>query len=381
MSRIALTGATVFDGAQLHPDAVLLLDGARIAALTDHVPAGVPVQRLAGGVLAPGMVDLQVNGGGGRMVGAQTDAAALAQLCAVHARLGASGGILPTLITDRPEVTAMVIAAAIAASDAPGFLGLHLEGPHLDPRRKGAHDAALIRPMSDSDCDLLCAAAPRLPRLLVTVAPEAAAPARITRLVQAGVIVSLGHSDTDAAGAQRAFDAGATMATHLFNAMSQLGNREPGLVGAVLSGDAMAGLIADGRHIAPDSLRIALAARPQGLFLVSDAMAVAGTDLPDFTLGGRRVLRSGGRLVLEDGTLAGADLTLPQAVAWLIRDLGVAPARALAMSTAIPAAAIGRDGSHGHIAPGRAADLVHLSPDWQLAAVWQAGRKLTIAGA
>lgn len=374
MNRLALTGATVFDGVQMHPDAVLLLEGERIAGLSDHVPVGAREQRLAGGVLAPGMLDLQVNGGGGRMVGAGTDAAALARLCALHARLGATGGILPTLITDRPEVTDQVIAAGIAARDAPGFLGLHLEGPHLDPRRKGAHDAALIRPMTDTDCDRLCAAAAALPCLLVTLAPEAAAPDQIRRLVRAGVIVSLGHSDTAAAGAEAAFAAGAQLVTHLFNAMSQLGNREPGLVGAVLAGNAMAGVIADGHHIAAATLRVALAARPQGLFLVSDAMAVAGSDLDQFTLGDRRVLRRAGRLVLEDGTLAGADLTLPQAVARLIRDLGVAPERALAMASHIPATALGLAGTHGRIATGRRADLVHLTPDWQLAAVWQAGQ-------
>lgn len=372
MTRRALTGADVFDGTVLHPGAVLVLDGAQVVDIRSDVPAGVAEQQLGGGVLAPGFVDLQVNGGGGAMVGPATDAAQLARICAAHARLGATG-LLPTLITDRPEVTAQVIAAGIACIGTPGFLGLHLEGPHLDPRRAGAHDPALIRPMTDADCAALCDAAARLPALMVTLAPCAATPDQIARLASAGIIVSLGHTDATCAEATAAFAAGARAATHLFNAMSGLGHREPGLVGAVLSGGMAAGIIADGVHIAPEVLRIALAARPDGLFLVSDAMAVAGTDAADFTLNGRRVLRQQGRLVLENGTLAGADLTLPQAVARLVR-LGVAPERALAMAGAVPAALIGAPA--GHLRPGDRADVVHLGPDLALSAVWQAGGRV-----
>lgn len=372
MSAFALTGADVFDGTRLHPGAALLLEGAEVIGISRDVPAGMAQHRLAGGLLAPGFVDLQVNGGGGAMVGPTTDAAQLARICATHARLGATG-LLPTLITDSPEVTARVIAAGIACRGVPGFLGLHLEGPHLDPRRAGAHDPALIRPMTEEDCFALCAAAARLPALMVTLAPCAATLDQIARLAAAGVIVSLGHSDATCAQAQAAFAAGACAATHLFNAMSGLGHREPGLVGAVLAGNAAAGIIADGHHVAPEVLRIALAARPQGLFLVSDAMAIAGTAASDFTLNGRRVLRQAGRLVLETGTLAGADLSLPQAVAQLIR-LGIAPERALAMAGAVPAALIGAPA--GHLRPGDRADIVHLDAGLALAGVWQAGQRL-----
>lgn len=373
MTRLALTGATVFDGTRMHPDAVLVLDGPRIEALRSDVPQGVAAHPLPGGVLAPGCIDLQVNGGGGVMVGPATDAAQLARICAAHARLGATG-IMPTLITDRPEVTARVIAAGIACAGVPGFLGLHLEGPHLDPRRAGAHDPALIRPMEEADCQALCAAARQLPALMVTVAPCAVTPGQISRLAQAGVIVSLGHAEASRAEAQAAFAAGARGATHLFNAMSPLGHREPGLPGAVLVGTASAGIIADGVHVAPEVLQIALAARPEGLFLVSDAMAVAGTDASEFLLNDRRVLRRGGRLVLENGTLAGADLSLPQAVAFLIRRLGIAPERALAMAGRVPAGLIGANA--GDLAPGGPADLIYLDGDWTLQGVWQAGARV-----
>ena len=229
--------------------------------------------------------------------------------------------------------------------------------------------------MDDADLVRLCDAAKRLPALMVTLAPEGATGAQIAALRRAGAIVSLGHSDCTAGAAQAAIAAGATCATHLFNAMSQMANREPGLAGTVLDSRIPAGLIADGLHVAPQVMRVALAARHDGLFLVSDAMSVAGTALGEFRLGGRRIIRTGGRLALEDGTLAGADLSLPQAVAVLVA-AGIAHRRALAMATSVPAAVIGRAGERGAIAPGRPADLVHLADDWRLAQVWRAGEAL-----
>jgi len=374
MTRTALAGAAIFDGTVLHHDHVLLLEDGRILDIGTTLPAGFAQTTLDGGVLAPGLLDLQVNGGGGEMVGPDTDTAMLDRICTTHARLGATG-ILPTLITDSPATTARVIEAAIACRH-PGLAGLHLEGPHLDPRRKGAHDPALIRPMTEADCDLLVAAAGRLPALMVTLAPASASLEQIARLDRAGVIVSLGHAEATHAEASAAMAAGARCVTHLFNAMSQLGHREPGMVGAALTGHAHVGLIADGYHSHPASLRLALAARPEGLFLVTDAMAVAGTDTDHFMLNGRKVWRREGRLVLEDGTLAGADLTLPQAIALLVRDLGTPLERALAMASAIPAALIGADASRGHIAPGRRADLVHLGADLALRASWIAGTQV-----
>ncbi len=368
--RKVYTAGSVFDGQSLRRNRSVVIEDGRVTAIEDTSDG----EDLGGGLLAPGFVDLQVNGGGGRMVDGATDASVLAGICAAHARLGATG-VLPTLITDTPDAMRQVLAAGIAAADAavPGFLGLHLEGPHLDPRRKGAHDPGLIRAMEEADLVLLCDAAGRLPALMVTVAPEAVTPAQITRLRGAGVVVSLGHTDCSLAVARAAIAAGARCATHLFNAMSQLGNREPGLVGAILDGTLAAGVIADGIHVAPETLRIALAARPEGLFLVSDAMAVAGTTETELRLGGRRILRREGRLTLEDGTLAGADLSLAQAIEVMVRDVGLAPERALAMATSVPAQLIGAQGRAGHLRPGAPAHMVHLGEDWTLRQVWRAG--------
>jgi len=373
--RQVFTGARVFDGATLHDGAALVIEGDRVAGIVPEgaAPGGAQVA-LAGGILSPGFLDLQVNGGGGVMLG--DGPGSIPVMLAAHARLG-STGLMPTLITDTPEVTAAVLAEGVAAGRAglPGFLGLHLEGPHLDPRRKGAHDAALIRPMDDADLARLCEAAGALPALMVTVAPESVTAEQIARLAGAGVIVSLGHSDCDCAQAKAAFAAGARCVTHLFNAMSPLGHRAPGLVGAALdSPGVMAGIIADGVHVAPEALRIALAARPGGLFVVTDAMAVARSQLTEFTHQGRRILRRDGRLTLPDGTLAGADVTLPGAVAHLVA-LGVAVETALAMATALPARLIGA-ADRGRLRPGARADLVHLAPDLTLAGVWQAGARL-----
>lgn len=365
------TGAAVFDGIALHHHTALRVVDGRIAG-----PGTGREVRLDGGVIAPGFIDLQVNGGAGRMVDGFCTADDLADICDTHARLGATG-VLPTLITDTAEATSKVIAAGILAAErkTPGFLGLHLEGPHLDPRRKGAHDPRLIRRMEASDLVVLLNAAKRLPALMVTLAPEAATHDQISQLSRAGVIISLGHTDCTAETARSAFDAGARCITHLFNAMSQLAAREPGLVGAALAAQIPAGVIADGIHVAPDALRTALLANSSSLFLVSDAMAVAGTDMTAFTLNGRQILRHDGRLSLADGTLAGADLTLPRAVSMLIK-FGIRLETALAMAGARPAAVLGLGDRLGHLVPGRIADMVHLAPDGTLAGVWRSGRQI-----
>ncbi|TRW97730.1 N-acetylglucosamine-6-phosphate deacetylase [Paracoccus sp. M683] len=372
MTQGVLVGRAVFDGARLWPETGVVIRDGRIEALIPAASAPAGAQRHEG-VITPGFVDLQVNGGGGLAVGAGTDAAALARICATHRSLG-SAGCLPTLITDTPEVTASVLAAGVEAARRgfPGFMGLHIEGPHLDPRRQGAHDPALIRPMGPEDLDRLCVAARALPALMVTLAPEAAQPEQIAALSQAGAVVSLGHSDCSYEQAIAAMRAGARCVTHLFNAMSQIGHRTPGLAGAALASDCAVGLIADGFHVHPATMRLSLAARGQGVFLVSDCMALAGTDQQEIQLHGRRIRREGGRLVLPDGTLAGADLTLPRAVQVLVEQVGIPVERALAMASSVPAAVVGAAGEYGAIAPGRRADLLLLGADLgPVGAIWE----------
>ncbi len=380
MTRMAFTGARVFYGGTLHENIALVIEGGRVLDLrpSSRLPEDLPRRNLREGILAPAFVDLQVNGGGGVMLGDDPSVATLRTMAETHARLGATT-ILPTLISDTPAKVASAIDAVAAAVDGgvKGIAGLHLEGPHLDPARAGAHDPSVIRPMEDSDLRMLCEAAARLPVLKVTLAPEAATPAQIAALVEAGVLVALGHSNCRLDAARETTDAGARLVTHLFNAMSQLQGRSPGLVGAALSdGRLSAGLIADGVHVHPVSMKAAVAAKrgPGRIYLVSDAMAVAGTRRSSFEIGGRKVLRANGRLTLTDGTLAGADLTLWRAVQVMVEEVGLAQAEALATATQIPADIIGSRA--GRLDAGCPADFVHLGEDLELRGVWRGGLKL-----
>ncbi len=381
---IAYAGARIFDGTHWHDDSALLIaSGAVESIVPARALSGQPVEWLDGGMLVPGFVDLQVNGGGGVLFNDAPTLEGLRTICATFARYGTTA-LLPTLITDTPEVTARAIAAGIAAAEAnvPGFLGLHLEGPHLSLARKGAHDPALIRPMTDSDLAALLLGRQRLPNLLTTVAAETVTPQQIARLTGGGVVVSVGHSDAAYATVEAAVAAGATMATHLFNAMSQIGNREPGVTGAALAdGRLDAGLIADGIHVHPETIGMALRAKrgPGRIFLVTDAMSVTGTDLTSFTLNGRTIHRKDGALRLADGTLAGADLTMIEAVCFMHRTVGLPLEEALRMASAYPAAALGIAERAGRLGAGAAADFVLLGDDLTVAATWIGGRRVFAA--
>lgn len=383
--RFALFGARIFDGDAWHDDAALVVQGGLIEGVMPAKAVPASVERIAAGgdILAPGFVDLQVNGGGGVMLNDRPDVATIGAICRAHAPFGTTA-LLPTLITDTPEATAAALAAGAEAAreKVPGFLGLHLEGPHLSIARKGAHVPALIRPMTDADQAALIAARAGLPVLLTTVAPEAVSPEQVAALAGAGLVVSLGHTDTDYATAQAFADAGASMVTHLFNAMSQIGNRAPGLAGAALDGGALsAGLIADGIHVDPAVMGIALRAKlgPARIFLVTDAMATIGTAMTSFTLNGRTVHRRDGRLTLADGTLAGADLDMISAVRFVHRRIGLDLGEALRMASAYPAQAVGQAHRIGRLAKGMAANIVALGRGLDMAGVWIDGEKVFTA--
>lgn len=360
------TGADIHDGTRLHRGSVLaqLQDGSRRMLDPLEVPQGTPAAGLERGVLCPGFIDLQVNGGGGVMFNDTPDVATLRRIARAHRGTGVAG-FLPTLITDTPDRTQAAIEATVdaIAIGVPGIIGLHLEGPHLSFARKGAHDGALIRPMQEADLALILRAAKRLPNLMVTVAPENITNTQISAMAEAGVIVSLGHSDEDYESCMAAFDAGARCVTHLFNAMSQMTSRAPGLVGAALArGGVHAGLIADGIHVHPASMRNALAAKAEGVFLVSDAMATAGSDITSFMLNGREVYRKEGRLTLADGTLAGADLEMGRAVHTLTHAVGIPLEAALAQAISGPLALL-RDASGLGQVETAGQPFVHYDPE------------------
>ncbi|MGV8832112.1 MAG: N-acetylglucosamine-6-phosphate deacetylase [Devosia sp.] len=382
---LAISGARIFDGQAWHDEGALLIEFGMVSAIVPvgAVPTHAQAIHLDGGSLVPGFVDLQVNGGGGVLFNNDPSVAGIRTICAAHAQFGTTA-LLPTLITDTVAVNIAAIAAGAGAAEqaVPGFLGLHLEGPHLSLARKGTHDPALIRPMDDGDLERLIAARSDLPNLLVTVAAETVTAAQIQALAKAGIIVSLGHSDASFADAKAAYAAGATMATHLFNAMSQIGNREPGMVGAMLSTPGVhAGLIADGIHVHPAAIELALRANSGAghIFLVTDAMSQTGTDLTELTLNGRTITRSGGALRLADGTLAGADLDMIDAVLFMHKTIGLPFEEAVRMASLYPAQALGVDDTHGHLGPGAIASFVHLGPDHDVRATWIAGTRVFCA--
>ncbi len=374
--------AAIFDGDATRRDHGLVIEDGRVTAVAPRadLPGTNDTIDLGDTLIAPGFVDLQVNGGGGVLFNEGPSVEAIATICAAHARHGTTS-LLVTLITaDRPTTEA-AIAAGVAAHKAnvPGFAGLHLEGPHLSVGKRGAHAAELVRPMTSEDREVLIDAARSLPALMVTVAPESVTDADCEALRDAGAVVSIGHTGATIAEAASTARAGATCVTHLYNAMSMLHHREPGLVGAALDlGDLSAGLIADRIHVHPAAVRIAIAAKrgPGRIFLVTDAMSTIGTDLDTFTLDGRVVRREGGALRLEDGTLAGADIDMVAAVKFMVDEIGVSLEEALRMASPYPAEVMGMAPGRGRLVAGSRADFVCLTTQLDLKGAWIAGRRV-----
>lgn len=375
----AIIGARLFDGIEWHDGCALVIEARRVKAIVAaaDVPAGA--ERIDGHsmLLVPGFIDLQVNGGGGALLNEEPSVEGIRQICTAHAKFGTTA-LLPTLITDTREVRSATIHAGLQAKAAgvPGFLGLHLEGPHLSVARKGAHDPSLIRPMDDADLAEMLDCIRALGVLMVTVAPENATKDQVRALADAGVVVSLGHTDVGYETAVAYAKAGARTVTHLFNAMSGLGHREPGVVGAALAtGTLHAGLIADGYHVDPASMGIALRAKtgPGQIFLVTDSMSPIGTDMTSFQLNGREILRKDGRLTLADGTLAGADIDMLSSVRFVHEKLGLPVEEALRMASAYPADAMGLASHKGRLKPGADADFVLLTQELGMGSTWIGG--------
>ena len=373
--------ARVFDGHATIGRRIVLIEAGRIAALADRAPDGVAVESLPEGcVLAPGFVDLQVNGGGGVLFNDALTVEGLRRIAASHARLGTTA-LFPTLVSGTPPMRSAALDAvrAAVAEDVPGVCGLHIEGPFIAPTRRGIHPAANLGGPAEAELSDLCAPFP-VP-LVLTLAPEIVPPDAIADLARAGRLVFLGHSDASTEQAAAALQAGACGFTHLYNAMSQLGSRAPGMVGAALdSANACAGIIADLLHVHPAAIRLAFAALgPDRLFLVSDAMPTVGDPAPrGFVLYGRAITLADGRLTDEAGTLAGAHLSMAEAVRNAVRRVGLPREAALRMATATPASCAGLP-DRGRIAPGARADLVALDDDLRVVAVWQGGARVAAA--
>ena len=365
---LALTHATLFTGTEYLREHAVVIEGSRIAAVLPNaqVPPTTPSVNLSGLLVAPGFVDVQVNGGGGVLYNDRPAVETIETMRAAHLRFGTTA-LLPTFITG-PATGMQAAVRAVEtyqAQSLPGVLGVHLEGPFLDPHKAGVHDRTYIRRPEESD--LVALEAAQVP-VLLTVAPETVPPAAIARLVAAGVRVSLGHSNCTYEVAMAAFEAGATKVTHLYNAMSPLLSRAPGLVGAALDHPKVwTGVIADGHHVSFPSLRVAIRAKgPDKTILVTDAMPPVGSPEQRFQLGGDRIVVENGVCVRQqDGVLAGSALDMATAVRNCVKEMGFSHAEALRMASTNPATFLGLEQELGHVRAGHFADLVVLDEGLQ----------------
>jgi N-acetylglucosamine-6-phosphate deacetylase len=368
----ALLGARIFDGDRMLDGHAVVIDGERIVGLppVEDLGAGIATQRVEG-LLAPGFIDTQVNGGGGVLFNDERSVAGIRAIGAAHRPYGTTG-FLPTFITDTRERMAEAFRAAADAlrERVPGTLGIHLEGPFINPARKGVHDPSHMRRIDKDDHAIMTSLTAG--RTLVTVAPEWTGIAAVERLAAAGVIVSAGHTAADSETIIAACRHGLRGFTHLFNAMPPLAGRDPGPVGAALdSRDTWCGLIVDGYHVSDAALRVAIAAKgSETMMLVTDAMSSVGSDLSSFDLMGRTVYRRNGKLATADGTLAGSDLDMASAVRNTVERLGLPLTTALRMASRTPAAFLRLDHALGRIAVGYQASLVLLDDALHVRRTW-----------
>jgi N-acetylglucosamine-6-phosphate deacetylase len=374
---IALIHGRVLTADGWRNDLAVLLDGERIVdllPLSDPRVSAATVHDLHGAMLLPGFIDTQVNGGGGVLFNDAPTVETIRRIGTAHRRYGTTG-FLPTLISDSVDVMRAALAAVeqALAEGVPGVLGIHLEGPYLAPARKGVHDPKFFHTPGSEELALLCA--PHRGVRLLTLAPERVPLASIGALAAAGVIVCAGHTAADYATTHAALAAGARGFTHLFNAMTPLGSREPGVVGAALEdAGSWCGIIVDGHHVHPASLRVAIAAKPRGkMVLVTDAMPPVGAADPSYLLNGETITVKDGICQTAQGVLAGSALDMAGAVRNAVQMLGLPLDEAVRMASTYPADFLGLGATHGRIAPDYQADLVALDDDFRVQRSWVGG--------
>ena len=379
MTPIAFLNGSFALGEQIVSGQTLLVSCGTIEAIGPDlaIPAHYDRYDLSGDILSPGFVDIQVNGGGGALFNDTPTVETIATIAKAHAKFGTTS-LLPTLISDDLNKVAQAIAAVDAAIEAglPGILGIHLEGPFLNTSRKGVHDASKFKVLDQNAIELLTSL--KRGKTLITLAPETAPPGAIAELVRRGAVVFAGHTEASYEQIIAAEAEGLRGFTHIFNAMSQLVSRAPGVVGAALSSPtSFSGLIADGVHV--HVANMALVARllgPERAVLVSDAMPTLGSGQDWFELKGEKIFARGLTCYTPDGVLAGSNLSLHDAIGVMTRQVGIGLTDALQMASHTPARAIGLEGQVGRLAVGARADFVQLDGDANLIHVWQDGVQL-----
>ncbi|MFH4615328.1 N-acetylglucosamine-6-phosphate deacetylase [Vibrio diabolicus] len=366
----ALSNCKIYTGSDVLTDHAVIIENDLIQSIVPvaELPQCIEVKDLAGANLSPGFIDLQLNGCGGVML---NDAITPETMQIMHEANLKSGctSFLPTLITSSDEDMRTAISAAREYHNQyqNQSLGLHLEGPYLNVAKKGIHNVDFIRPSDESMIDLICANADIIAK--VTLAPEQNDPEHIARLKAAGIVVSIGHTNATYAEARKGFEAGITFATHLFNAMTPMVGREPGVVGAIYdTPDVYAGIIADGFHVDYANIRIAHKIKGDKLVLVTDATAPAGANIDHFIFVGKKVYYRDGKCVDENGTLGGSALTMIEAVQNSVEHAGIALDEALRMATLYPATAIGVEDRLGRVRKGMVANLTIFDRDFKVKA-------------
>jgi N-acetylglucosamine-6-phosphate deacetylase len=381
--RRFLKGCRVFTGERILSGYGVLLDGDSVAAVLPvaEVPDGAEIVELAAdAILAPGFIDVQVNGAGGVLFNETPDTASVLRMTKALRPFGVTG-TLPTFITDSREAMTAACAAVESAVTDPqgGVMGIHLEGPFLSPERAGIHNPAFLRHPDDTDHALIGGLARRLTaggaRVLLTLAPERVADTAIQRFIGDGVIVAAGHTAASYERVEEAFALGVHGVTHIANTMPPIGNRAPGpVIAALAARDAWCGLIADGHHVHPGLMRVMLAAKTPGkVFFVTDAMPPVGTAMTEFTLYGQTILRRGGKLTSLDGVLAGADIDMAATVRNGMTLLGLPLTESLRMASLYPAAYLGLDRRFGRIAAGYRADFALIDDTVNVRQTWIGG--------
>ncbi|HFQ4931842.1 N-acetylglucosamine-6-phosphate deacetylase [Vibrio vulnificus] len=366
----ALTNCKIYTGSDVLSEHALIIENDLIQSIVPaaDLPSGIEVKDLAGANVSPGFIDLQLNGCGGVMLNDEITAETMQIMHKANLKSGCTS-FLPTLITSSDEDMRAAISAAreYHAQYQNQSLGLHLEGPYLNVMKKGIHSVDYIRPSDTSMVDFICENADVVAK--VTLAPELNDPEHIEKLRNAGIVVSIGHTNATYAEARKGFEAGITFATHLFNAMTPMVGREPGVVGAIYdTPDVYAGIIADGFHVDYANIRIAHKIKGEKLVLVTDATAPAGANMDYFIFVGKKVYYRDGKCVDENGTLGGSALTMIEAVQNTVEHVGIALDEALRMATLYPAKAIGIDAQLGRIKKGYIANLTIFDRDFNVKA-------------
>lgn len=370
---IALINSNIFTGDVWLKQHAVIIDGEKISAICakHELPNDISeVIDLQGQRLIPGLIDTQVNGGGGRLFNDTPSVETLRVIGAAHRQFGTTG-FYPTLISDDLSVVAKAIASVeqAIAEQVPGVLGIHLEGPFLNPERKGVHDASKFKIIDEAAFELLTSL--KAGKTLITIAPELTTPDMIARLAAAGVVVAAGHSAANYEQTKTALAAGLRSFTHLFNAMTPFTSREPGMVGAALEDPhAWCGVIVDGYHVHPASLKVAHQAKAAGkMVLVTDAMPSVGAANKNFMLNGEPIRCENGKLTTANGTLAGSDLNMLAAVKNAVDMMGIDLAEAIRMASTYPAAMMG-ESRLGTIKPGYTASMVLVDANYRLLRSW-----------